>query len=50
MSDQPVWNTKVAVVMNLNAPDAASAITRLARALRSAGTEPMKLPIALVIR
>ena len=36
----PVWNTKVAVVMNLRAKDAGTAIEGLAKALRRAGFEP----------
>jgi hypothetical protein len=38
---EPVWNTKIAVIMNLRAEDADAAITKLAEALWRAGFEPM---------
>jgi hypothetical protein len=37
----PVWNVKIAVVMNLRAKDGPAAIARLAKALRRCGFEPM---------
>jgi hypothetical protein len=37
----PVWNVRVAVVMNLRAPDGPAAIRKLDRALRAAGFEPL---------
>jgi hypothetical protein len=37
----PVWNTKVAVVMNLRAEDAGAAIAALSKALDRAGFTPL---------